>query len=68
MRVRTGYNTLSELEYIAGIGTWAPDHEGVQEMSREDMLRNYLRAFELRDDWGGIDYGVVYDAVTRELS
>lgn len=46
------YTTYYEIEYIDRLGTGLYRKS---ELSREELLRRYIKAGERRVDWGGID-------------
>lgn len=64
MNESIGWHTDDELVFVRGLGLRAcAGHE----MSREQLLRNYLSAMSQRTDWRGIDPNRVAAAAREAL-
>ena len=63
------WNTKSELNFIHHLGTgkYAVNNMRVKQTSRKEMLKRYLKAALVRDEWGDIDKDVVITTVQLAL-
>lgn len=52
-RISGGYKTMHEIEFINGLGTWS-ESAATKAMGREELLRRYIGAADIRADWGAV--------------
>lgn len=57
------YTTHQELEFIESLGMYSGANYG-----RKSLLKGYIKAAKIRDDWGGIDKGKVINHAVFCLS
>ncbi len=64
LNMKNKHSTDNEIEYLKIIGE---THLGTISIPKETMLKNYVKAFELRVNWGDIDKNEVISAATMQL-
>ena len=58
------YTTDSEIEYVRKIGT---THLLAMQIPKHIMLQKYIKACEIRTDWGNLDKSKITAAALLEL-
>ena len=53
MTERGSYHTRHEIEFLKNIGNYREQWK--RKLTQLDLLKNYLKAMDLRKDWGNID-------------
>lgn len=62
-----GYTTANECAFVRGLGTWANPLQ-VRNMTRTELLRQYVVAAEKRKTWGNISKHVVIEAAREAMA